>query len=102
MATANSTTEQIINGFPCVTRLDVINNADVVMEYIRKMRGLFASIELLGHECGESASGEIVALAEIGTGFADLAYNDEDVIRERAEKAGTLESLVKESEAHHA
>lgn len=57
MADANSTTKQIINGFPCVTRLDVINNADVVMEYIWKMRSLFASIELLGHECCEVASG---------------------------------------------
>ena len=48
---------------------------DSTTEYIRKMRGLFASIELLGHECGESASGEIVALAEIGTSFADLALD---------------------------
>lgn len=102
MADANSTTEQIINGFQCVTRLDVINNAGVVREYIGKMRGLFASIELLGHECGAAASGEIVVLAEIGRGFADLAHNDEDVICERAEKAGIVGQLVKKSEAAHA
>lgn len=93
---ADILSEQVINGFSCVTRMDIINNSDVVMEYIGKMRGLFASIELLGHECGELASGEIVALAGIGRGFADLAHNDEDVLRERAEKAGVIQSLATE------
>lgn len=45
-------------------------------EYIRKMRGLFASIELLGHEV-ENSDGEVVALAMIGTEFADLALEPE-------------------------
>lgn len=101
MSASDSTTEQIINGFPCVTRMDVINNADVVMEYIRKMRGLFAAIELLGNECSEISSGEIVALAEIGRGLADLAHNDESVIRECAENAGVVGLLCKEVEAAH-
>jgi hypothetical protein len=55
------------------------------MEYIMKMRGLFSAIELLGHECGDQAQGEIVALAEIGTSFADLliwpANNGESEVR---------------------
>jgi len=50
---------------------------DFTLETVRKMRGLFAAIEMLGHEIGDKADAEIVALAEIGTGFADQILNSE-------------------------
>ena len=85
--------EQVINGFNPVTRMDIINNSDVVMEYIRQMQCLFTSIALIGHHSGTSSEmAHIVGLADIGAGIAQFAENDEDVIRERAEKAGVIKS----------
>lgn len=89
MKAAKSSEQKIINGFPCVTRDDLLDYAESAIMEVESMETLFASIVRLA-----SGDTEIAALAAIGKDNASILHNDMDVIRERAAMAGLIGELA--------
>lgn len=95
MADADSSREEINNGFRKVCQFDIVGHCHIEMSNAKTIANLFAAIKRLA-----SNDPEIVGLAEHGKCIADGTVNDTSVLLECATEAGVIGFHVEEGVSH--
>ncbi len=81
----------VINGYPAVTRAEVIDAAAIAVCELEPVQSLLAAIERLTTD-----DTTICGLAKHGKNVIEMVLNDLGSLQERAEKAGVIGLLMSE------